>query len=224
MAAFGRPYEVVVLDDASTDRTAEVLAGYDGVLPLHVIRSDEPLGYGLAVERLVRTVVHRSPYPKRDVAVTLQGDFTEDPQDLVMMVKTIEGGADVVAGSLLSHGKGIPPALRISRWVAPLILGKALRDAPVRDPLSGYRAYRVIVLKKALRGLEEGRRLVATEGWGANLELLLRAAPHARRIEEAPFTVGCLRRARASRFRAFPTLKGLVGLRRTSWPSPQGPS
>ena len=219
MAAFGRPYEVVVLDDASTDRTPQVLAGYDGVLPLHVIRSEKPLGYGAAVERLLGAIVARCPYPKRDVAITLQGDFTEDPQDLVGMVKTIEGGADLVVGIRLPHGRGVPASHRVSRWLAPLVLGKAFRGAPVRDPLSGFRAYRVIVLKKALRALDEGRNLVAADGWGANLELLSRAAPHARRIAEAPIAANFLRRERASRFRALPSLRGLVGLRRIVWPS-----
>ena len=219
MAAFGRPYEVMVLDDASTDRTPQVLAAYDGVLPLHVIRSEKPLGYGAAVERLLGAIVARSPYPKRDVAITLQGDFTEDPQDLVGMVKTIEGGADLVVGIRLPHGRGVPASHRVSRWLAPLVLGKAFRGAPVRDPLSGFRAYRVIVLKKALREQDEGRNLVAPDGWSANLELLSRVAPHARQIAEAPIAGNFLWRERASRFQALSSLRGLVGLRRIVWPS-----
>ena len=221
MAAFGRPYEVVVLDDASGDSTPQVLARYDGVLPLHVIRSEKPLGYGSAVELLLREIVSRSSYPKRDIAITLQGDFTEDPQDLVGMVKTIEGGADLVVGSPFLDGRGVPASHRVSRWLAPLVLGKAFRGAPVKDPLSGFRAYRVIVLKKAVQGLDEGRSLVAADGWGANLELLFKVAPYARRIAEAPITADFLRRERTSRFRALPSLYGLLGLRRTVWPSSQ---
>ena len=127
--------------------------------------------------------------------------------------------ADLVVGIRLPHGRGVPASHRVSRWLAPLVLGKAFRGAPVRDPLSGFRAYRVIVLKKALRALDEDRNLVAADGWGANLELLSRAAPHARRIAEAPIAANFLRRERASRFRALPSLRGLVGLRRIVWPS-----
>ncbi len=224
MAEFGRPYEVVVLDDASTDETERVLARYKGVLPLHVIHSPKPLGYGPAVERLLRAVVAGSPYPKRDVAVCLQGDFTEDPRDLVAMVKTIEGGADLVAGIRSSHGRRAATSLRLSRRLAPFVLGAAFRQAPVADPLSGFRAYRVIVLKKAFRTLKEGQSLVSSKGWGANLELLSGAAPHARRIEEAPFSANPVQRERPSRFRAVPSLRGLLPLRRTNWPSVQGPS
>ena len=224
MAEFGRPYEVVVLDDASTDRTPEVLASYVRVLPIHVIQSNQRLGYGPAMERLLRAVVERSSYPKRDVAITLQGDFSEDPADLVPMVKTIEGGADLVASRLAPGSRGFPASYKLSRLLAPLVLGGAFRGAPVEDPLSGFRAYRVIVLKKAFRGLGKGRHLVVSAGWGANLELLSKAAPHARRIEEAPIAVTAPPPERPSRFRALPSLRALVGLRGTTWPASQEPS
>ena len=218
MSEFNRPYEVVVLDDGSRDGTAEVLERYMKFLPLHVIQPGRPLGYGPAISRLLTEVVKRSSYPKRDVAVTLQADFSENPGDMVSMVKTIEGGSDLVAG--------LPPAdratdslsRRLCEAAAPLILGRAFSRAPVTDPLGSFRAYRVMVLKKALREAEGGRPLVSSDGWGANLEVLARTAPHARRIDEAPRTGGLATRGRASRFRALASLRDLVSLRGTPWP------
>lgn len=220
MLEFGRDFEVVVMDDASSDDTRGVLSRYTSLMPLRVLHSDRPLGYAESLDRLVRDVVERSPYPKRDVAVTLQGDFTEDPADLVAMVKTIEGGADLVAGTIDAEPEELPGPVRWSRRLAPWVLGSAMKNAPISDPLSGYRAYRVIVLKKALRDLGDGDRLASTRGWGANLELLSHLAPHARRIEETPYRLSFQRHARESRFRARPALTSLLGLRRTRWPGP----
>jgi glycosyltransferase involved in cell wall biosynthesis len=226
MAEFGRDYEISVLDDASTDNTAEVIERYRRLIPIRVERTEARIGYGAACERLLQGVAERSAYPKRDVAVTLQGDFTEDPADLVGMVKSVEGGADLVAGQL--DDGTLPGSLRLVRGVARLLLGKGARAAPVSDPLSGYRAYRVVVLRKAFREAEEGmagtgngveRAGAATSGWAANLGLLARTAPHARRIDEAPYALRLDPRSRPTRFRAIDELKALLPLRRLRWPA-----
>ena len=216
MLEFGREYEVLILDDASTDETPEVLGRYRNVLPVRVLREEHQVGYPRAVERLLREALRRTSYPKRDVAVVLQGDFTENPDYIIPLVKTMEGGADVVAGSIEENGRTAPRPVRIARWMAPLLLGKAFAGAPVSDPLCGFRAYRLIVLKKALRDLADGP-LLTGDGWAANFELLGIVAPHARRIAEAPLNVRHDIRQRPSRFRTVRTLRGLLRVRREKW-------
>ena len=216
MADFGRDYEILVLDDASTDDTAAVLARYDGFLPLTVLRTDAPIGYGAAVERLLREVAERAPYPKRDCAVVLQADFSEDPEDLVGLVKTLEGGADIVAGAVDGEHDGAPRSMHVVRWLAPRLLGPAQRAAPVEDLLTGLRVYRVIVLKKAFRDAD-GPVVTRPDRWSANVELLQALAPHARRIEEEEVAIRYDLMTRPSRFQWFRTLRDLLGLRRAEW-------
>ena len=99
--------------------------------------------------------------------------------------------------------------------MAPLVLGRAHAGAPVSDPLSGFRAYRLVVLKKALK--DRPGPLLAREGWAANLELLGIVAPFARRITEAPLNLRYDVRLRPSRFSAIRTLRGLLRVRREKW-------
>ena len=84
------------------------------------------------------------------------------------------------------------------------------------DPLCGFRAYRVIVLKKVLRE-EAGAPLFSTEDWAANVELLGLVTPHARRIEEAPIEPRYDLQVRPSRVRSFGVLKGLFRVRNRPW-------
>jgi hypothetical protein len=79
--------------------------------------------------------------------------------------------------------------------------------------LSGLRAYRVIVLKKAFRQLADGEALVQGDGWAANLRLLDALAPHARKMGEAPLEMRYDLQVRASRFHTWGTLLSLARLR-----------
>jgi glycosyltransferase involved in cell wall biosynthesis len=206
MEDFPRDYEVVVLDDGSTDETLEVLAPYARVVPLTVIRQEQRRGYAAAIERLIRETVARSTHPKRDVLVLLQADFTEAPEDVPALLKRIEGGADVVEGWVVSEGVNVPRALRLARRGVPLILrGLPVPDA-IRDPVSGFRAYRVSVMKRMLAE-RNGSPLFRSDGWAANVELIVAIAPHSRRTEGLEVRRRYDLRQRTSRFRPWNTLK-----------------
>lgn len=217
LGEFGRDYRLVVHDDASTDGTGEVLARYRRALPLTILRSDTRIGHGRSVEKLLRWVVDDAPYPKRDCAVVIQGDFTESPVDIVPLVKVLEGGADIVAGSATEESRPTDRGLRLTRWAAYTFLKKVVQGAPVSDPLAGLRAYRVIVLKKALRDRPEELPIIESDGWAANVELLGRLAPHARRIGEAPLELRYDLQRRPSRFRPMKTFMSLARLPGTMW-------
>lgn len=217
MSEFGRDFRILVFDDASTDGTAEVLERYRGKVPLEVLSSEERIGGARALDRLLRRAVELAPYPKRDVAVPLQADFTERPEAVVEMVKVIEGGADVVAAVWGEDDRErAPRRVRVSRWLAGKLLGATHDRAPVADPLSSLRAYRVIVLKKAIRELGD-EPLLDRESWAGQLQLLERLVPHARRIEETPLEMDYGIRRRETRFRPLRTLWDLLPMRGGAW-------
>ena len=290
MAEMGRDYEVIVLDDASRDGTSALLQKYKRVMPLTVLATKRPVGYGPAIEQLLRSAAGRTRYPKRDAIVTLQGDFTEHPDHLRPLLRTFEGGADIVAGDATgvvgatgaggatrgasratgaggaTRGAGAtrrsgaaargvggetrrpdaaargtgrasgatgaagtvdrdagtanaPRIVRLTAWLGRIALGRSEAEALGPSPLQGFRAYRAVVVKKALSALR-GRPLVSTNGWAANAELLKVLAPFARRTAHVPFAHRYDIRWRRSRVRLFATLREILRVKRISPPEP----
>jgi glycosyltransferase involved in cell wall biosynthesis len=200
MSEFGRDYQVLVVDDGSTDGTGDVMQPYARIMPVHVRRHERREGYASSLEALIREAVERSDYPKRDVVVTIQGDFTDEPEDVARLVKRIEGGADLVTARIRPVAAGMPRLMRWSRGAWHLLLRRLKGGTVDGDMLSGVRAYRVVTLCRALDGVGEGR-LLTTDGWAANAELLRHVTPHARRSEAVDVQVRYGRLQRASRFR-----------------------
>lgn len=214
MAEFPRDYQVLVLDDASTDDTADVLAPYSRILPVTISRNATRQGYAASLEEMLEQAVRRARYPKRDIIVVLQADFTEDPEEIPVLVKRIEGGADVVSGVSSISSKSAPRLLRCLRASLAPLLRRLGRSGSVNDPLSGFRAYRINSVRHALQARAVGARLLTRDGPAANAELLRAVAPFARRIEEAPVYLRYDRRTRRTRFRPVATVLDLFMLLR----------
>jgi hypothetical protein len=210
MSEMQRDFQIIVVDDASTDRTAEVLNPYTRVLPLTLFRNEKTMGYAASLEMAIREATRRSPYPKRDAVITLQADFTEDPDVVAALVKRIEAGADLVAAQPTFDG-GVPANVRRGRRFFNWLV-KGREWTQVADPFCGVRAYRVMTLKRALetRGTA---RLLSWEGWAANAELLMQTLPHARRSDAIEMTSHYTRLQRPSRFRFLAMLSQVLGVR-----------
>jgi glycosyltransferase involved in cell wall biosynthesis len=88
----GRDYEIVFVDDGSTDRSRErmrSLAASDHRVKLILLRRN--YGQTAAMQAGLQ-------YSAGEIIVTMDGDLQNDPADIPMMVQTIEEGYDLVHG------------------------------------------------------------------------------------------------------------------------------
>jgi glycosyltransferase involved in cell wall biosynthesis len=195
---YSREYEIIVYDDASTDSTLETLAPYADVIPLTILRGETRGGYGRALEKLCREVSRRTRYARRDAAIVMQGDFTDQPEYIPELVKRFEGGADIVAPR--QQLEEAPAPVRTLHRLAGWIHRAEAPRADGADPYTTFRIYRISVLRELLKSLGD-KPLITASGWAANKELLLRATRFARRVETIDLAPRYDLRIRESRVR-----------------------
>jgi len=92
LAGWGRSYELIIVDDGSTDDSFEILAHLQAVDPrLRVIRFRRNFGQTAAFAA-------GFDHARGRVIVTSDGDLQNDPRDIPAMVDVLERGADIVRG------------------------------------------------------------------------------------------------------------------------------
>jgi glycosyltransferase involved in cell wall biosynthesis len=198
---YSREYEILVYNDGSTDGTDEALQPYAEVLPLAVLGGPEQLGYARALDALCRAVSTRTRYPRRDAMITLQADFTDQPEHLPELIKRFEGGADLVVGER-SLGPTAPTPVRRLRWIGSLAMRASGTIPGVADPFGSMRLYRISLIRDLIK--ESGDApVVHGQGWAANFDLLRRAAPLSRRLETVALEPRYDVRMRESRVRPW---------------------
>jgi glycosyltransferase involved in cell wall biosynthesis len=140
----GISYELIVVDDGSTDETPTILAGDDG---LRIIRLDENRGSGTA--RRLGTHAARGP-----IVVWTDADLTYPDDQIPQLVKELEGHDQVVGAR--RNEAGTLRAFRVpAKWIIRR-LAQMLTRTKIPDLNSGFRAFRRDVAVQYLHLLPRG--------------------------------------------------------------------
>jgi glycosyltransferase involved in cell wall biosynthesis len=139
LTAWGRSYEIIVIDDGSTDDSIQILRRLQIVDPhLRVIRFRRNFGQTAAFSA-------GFDYARGRIIVTSDGDLQNDPRDIPALVATLEGGCDIACGWRKDRKD---PWL--SRQVPSMIANRLISAATgvyLHDYGCSLKAFRVEVIK-----------------------------------------------------------------------------
>src|SRR5918993_2781263 len=139
LVEYGRPYEMLVIDDGSSDDTFQQLAALQSRDPrLRVIRFRRNFGQTAAFAAGIKQARGR-------LIVTSDGDLQNDPNDIPAMVALIEQGNDIVCGWRKDRKDTL-----ITRRVPSVIANKLISWAtgvPLHDYGCSLKVFRTEVVK-----------------------------------------------------------------------------
>src|SRR5919202_2212211 len=166
----GRPYELIFVDDGSTDATFERLERLHERDPrVRAVRFKRNFGQHPAMHAgLVRA--------RGDVVVTMDGDLQNAPEDIPRLVAAVEAGSDVASGTRRSRrdswGRTLPS--RLINGMLRRFTGVAISDFGCA--FNAYRRDAVVPMLGSI-GKQKFTKALVLSGGASVVEVDVRHAP-----------------------------------------------
>ena len=160
-------YEIVIIDDGSRDKTAEITRNSGAKVISH------HRNYGLA--EAFRTEMQNALNSDADIIVHTDADGQYLAEEIPLLIKEIENGYDLVLGSRF---RGKIESMPLIKWLGNKAFSKVLTSLTklrISDGQTGFRAFTKEVAKLPLRSTHTYTQ-----------EQIIRAAREKMRIKEIP--------------------------------------
>ena len=157
------PHEIIVVDDASTDRTLETIDEVKSRIPvIRAVQSPPPHGFG-------RAIIAGLDEMQGDAVVVMMADESDDCRDVVRYWETLQQGYDCVFGSrFIKGGRAIAyPKLKLVLNRGANLFLKLMFNIPLNDTTNAFKAYR--------REVIDGCRPLISPHFNITVELPLKA-------------------------------------------------
>lgn len=120
MAAYGKPYEIIAIENGSTDGTLRRLKELN---PLTIIVLSRNFGQTAALDAGIHSA-------RGEIVVTLDADLQNDPQDIPLLLKKLEEGYDCAAGWRRDRKDPLAREIlsRVANWLTRSVTGIPLHD------------------------------------------------------------------------------------------------
>ena len=173
---------IAVVDDSSPDDTSKIVKRLQKKFSnIHFISRSKKLGLGTAIVTGFRYFLNLNDPP--DYIITMDSDYSHNPNDIARLVDDAKKGNDLVIGSRYVDGGALEnwPLKRrlISRFanvIAALVIGRRIKDCT-----SGFRCYSKGYVERALPSLH-------STTYEIQIETLRQAKLNRFRIKEIPIT------------------------------------
>lgn len=169
---------VLIVDDSSPDRTADVVREFQKNYPaLHLEIRPKKSGLGRAyIHGFTYALNHGAKY-----VIQMDADFSHSPDDVPKLLKALDQ-YDLVLGSRYSQGISVInwPLRRLLLSLAANLYVRLITGMPFKDATGGFKAWRTATLQAI--DLES----VKADGYGFQIIMTHRAWKKKMRITEVP--------------------------------------